>query len=143
MAGVPIGIFVERWIGWRGVLWLIAAGGAIAALLVDRYGPNRTLTIALMGTGLGLLALGPATHTAWTVFAVLAVTGLFGGMTMVPQQHRLFGIASDAPTVALGLNGSAIYLGGGIGSLLGGAVLDTAGSRWLPLASAVGLRTAR
>ena len=40
-------------------------------------------------------------------------------------------IAPDAPTVALGLNGSAMYLGGGNGSAVGGAVLDTAGVDWL------------
>ncbi|MFQ6393672.1 MFS transporter [Nocardia sp. KC 131] len=218
VAGVPIGIFVERWIGWRGVLWAIAAAGAVAAVLVlllprvtlpetglrervsvlirrpvlrvllvttaamtatfttfvylpvvvapsvsqnllawlmltmgvgqvlgnalagravDRYGPQRTLTFGIVGTAAGLILFGPAIHTAWTVFAVLAVTGLFGATVMVPQQTRLFGIAADAPTVALGLNGSAIYLGGGIGSIVGGAVLDSFGASWLPVVSAL------
>ncbi|MEU0501468.1 MFS transporter [Nocardia sp. NPDC005998] len=217
VAGVPIGIFVERWIGWRGVLWAIAAGGAIAAALVlllprvtlpssglrdrvgvlarpavlrvllvttlqmtaayttivylpvvvapsvpqgqlawlllvmgmgqvignaqagravDRFGPARTLTVGLVGSLIGLLLLGPATHTTWAVFAVLGLTGLFGSAILIPQQFRLFAIAHDAPTVALGLNGSAIYLGSGIGSLLGGTVLDSSGAGWLPWTSA-------
>ncbi|MFC9876495.1 MFS transporter [Nocardia salmonicida] len=218
VAGVPIGIFLERWVGWRGVLWLIAAGGVVAVALVpliprvtlpsaglrervgvllrppvlrvllvtttataatfttfaylplvvepavtqnllawlllamgigqvagtaltgnlvDRYGPRPTLTIALLGTGASLLVLTPATERTWAVFAALAVMGLFGAMIMVPQQYRLYAIAPDAPTVALGLNGSAIYLGSGIGSLLGGALLETVGSSRLPLVSAV------
>ncbi|MBF6334487.1 MFS transporter [Nocardia abscessus] len=216
VAGVPIGIFAERWIGWRGVLWGIALGGALAALLVlllprvtlsstglrdrigvltrppvlrvllvttlqitavyttivylpvvvaasvpqsmlawlllamgigqvignaragravDRYGPQRTLTVGLVGALLGLALLGVAIHTAWAVFVALAVTGLFGSAILVPQQHRLFGIAPDAPTVALGLNGSAIYLGAGIGSIVGATVLDSSGSAWLPWTS--------
>ncbi|MFI6364630.1 MFS transporter [Nocardia sp. NPDC050630] len=217
VAGVPIGIFVERWIGWRGVLWAIAAGGAIAAVLVvllprvtlpstglrdrvgvlarpavlrvllvttlqmtavyttivylpvviapsvpqgqlawlllvmgigqvvgnsqagravDSFGPARTLTVGLVGSLIGLLLLGPATHANWAVFAVLGLTGLFGSAILIPQQFRLFAIAHDAPTVALGLNGSAIYLGSGIGSLLGGTVLDSSGASWLPWTSA-------
>ncbi|WP_204249054.1 MFS transporter [Nocardia arizonensis] len=217
VAGVPIGIFVERWLGWRGVLWLIAAGGAVAAVLVlllprvtlpstglrerlgvlvrtpvlsvlavttvamtatfitltylpvvvapsvsqhllawlmlamgvgqvagtgfigrwvDRYGPAPTMTIALLGTAFGLCALAATTDRAWTVFLALTVTGFFGGMTMVPQQHRLFAIAPDAPTVALGLNGSAVYLGGGIGALIGGAILGGGAGTLLPWTSA-------
>ncbi|WP_218019414.1 MFS transporter [Nocardia arthritidis] len=216
VAGVPIGIFAERWIGWRGVLWGIAVGGAVAAALVlllprvtlpstglrarigvltrppvlrvlivtttqitavyttvvylpvvvaasvpqsmlawlllamgigqvignaqagravDRYGPQRTLTVGLLGALAGLALLGVAVDAAWAVFVVLAVTGLFGAAILVPQQHRLFGIAHDAPTVALGLNGSAIYLGAGIGSIIGAAVLDSSGSEWLPWTS--------
>jgi predicted MFS family arabinose efflux permease len=218
VAGVPIGIFAERWLGWRGVLWGIAVGGAVAAALVfllprvtlpstglrdrirvltrpavlrvlivtttqitavyttivylpvvvatsvpqsmlawlllamgigqvignaqagravDRYGPQRTLMVGLLGALAGLALLGGAVHAAWAVFVVLAVTGLFGAAILVPQQHRLFGIAHDAPTVALGLNGSAIYLGAGIGSVVGATVLDSAGSQWLPWTSAL------
>ncbi|MFI1239952.1 MFS transporter [Nocardia salmonicida] len=146
VAGVPIGIFMERWVGWRGVLWVIAVAGVVAAALVpliprvtlpsaglreragvllrppvlrvllvtttataatfttfaylpvvvepavtqnllawlllamgigqvagtaltghfvDRYGPRPTLTIALLGTGAGLLVLTPATERTW------------------------------------------------------------------------------
>ncbi|WP_324198059.1 MFS transporter [Nocardia beijingensis] len=232
VAGVPIGIFAERWVGWRGVLWGIALGGAVAAVLVlllprvtlpstslrarigvltrppvlrvlivtttqitavyttvvylpvvvtaavpqtmlawlllamgigqvignaqagqavDRYGPQRTLTVGLAGALAGLALLGVAVHATWAVFVILAVTGLFGSAILVPQQHRLFGIAHDAPTVALGLNGSAIYLGAGLGSIIGATVLDSHGAEWLPwtstliacLALALGLRKAK
>ena len=56
---------------------------------------------------------------------------------MVPQQHRLFTLAPDAPTVALGLNGSAIYVGAGLGSALGGMALSAAGPSWLAPVAAV------
>ncbi len=72
---------------------------------------------------------------------VLALaSGVFGGMLMVPQQHRLFSLAPDAPTVALGLNGSAIYGGGALGAALGGVVLSSAGIWWVgPVAAFVAL----
>jgi predicted MFS family arabinose efflux permease len=71
-----------------------------------------------------------------TILLAMAV-GAFGGMLMVPQQHRLFAIAPDVPTVAMGLNGSAIYLGVALGSALGGVVLDNAGAAALPVSGAV------
>ncbi|MEU2040104.1 MFS transporter [Nocardia niwae] len=124
------------------IAWLLLAmgigqviGNAQAGRAVDRYGPRRTLTVGLAGALVGLALLGVAIHAAWAVFVVLAVTGLFGSAILVPQQHRLFGIAHDAPTVALGLNGSAIYLGAGLGSIIGATVLDSHGGAWLPLAS--------
>ncbi|WP_063016184.1 MFS transporter [Nocardia niwae] len=124
------------------IAWLLLAmgigqviGNAQAGRAVDRYGPRRTLTVGLAGALVGLALPGVAIHAAWAVFVVLAVTGLFGSAILVPQQHRLFGIAHDAPTVALGLNGSAIYLGAGLGSIIGATVPDSHGGAWLPLAS--------
>lgn len=75
------------------------------------------------------------------VLAVLLVSsvisGALNGMLMVPQQHRLFTLAPDAPTVALGLNGSAIYAGASLGSALGGVALAAAGPFWLAPIGAV------
>jgi MFS transporter, DHA1 family, inner membrane transport protein len=72
-----------------------------------------------------------------SMIVAAVVTGAFGGMLMVPQQHRLFTLAPDAPTVALGLNGSAIYVGAGLGSALGGSVLAATGTFWLAPAGAL------
>jgi predicted MFS family arabinose efflux permease len=58
-------------------------------------------------------------------------------MLMVPQQHRLFSLAPDAPTVALGLNGSAIFIGAALGSALGGLMLTATGPFWLAPAGAL------
>jgi len=55
----------------------------------------------------------------------------------VPPQHRLYALAPDAPTVALGLNGSAMYAGGGLGAAAGGTVLTAGGPGWLAPAAAL------
>jgi predicted MFS family arabinose efflux permease len=93
------------------------------------------ISLGGMAVGMALLTVGVQTLPGTIVLA--ATVGGFGGMLMVPQQHRLFATAPDAPTVALSLNGSAIYLGGGIGSAFGGVVLAGAGVDWLPLAGAL------
>jgi MFS transporter, DHA1 family, inner membrane transport protein len=57
----------------------------------------------------------------------------------VPQQHRLIALvpAAAAP-VAIGLNGSALFIGGALGAAVGGAVLAASGTGAL-LPAAVGL----
>jgi MFS transporter, DHA1 family, inner membrane transport protein len=66
---------------------------------------------------------------------IMLVIGVATGISIVPQQHRLFAAETEAPTVALGLNGSAIYAGAALGSGLGGLVVATLGAGWLPLAA--------
>jgi MFS transporter, DHA1 family, inner membrane transport protein len=60
--------------------------------------------------------------------ATMAVLGLAIGLTIVPQQHRLFAAVPTLAPVAVGLNGSAIYIGTALGAGLGGLVLAAGGS---------------
>ncbi len=53
--------------------------------------------------------------------------GLSVGVTIVPQQHRLFALVPTAAPVAVGLNASGIYVGSAFGAALGGGVLALAG----------------
>lgn len=85
-------------------------GTTLAGRWTDRFGPDRIRLISLSGVA---------------------------GMLMVPQQHRLFSLAPDAPSVALGLKGSAIYAGGALGSAVGDVVLAWAGPKWLGPVAAV------
>ncbi len=221
VAGVPIGILAERWIGWRGVMWAIAAVAAVVMVAVtllprvtlpaaglrdrlavlvqprvlhvlavsvlamvalfgafgylptilesgvphtalpwvfvlfgtgqvlgnnragvwcDRLGAHRTMLIGLIGVAVGLAALTVGAGHLVSALVLAALIGFFGGMVTVPQQHRLFKVAPQAPTVALGLNGSAIYAGVALGASLGGVVLHQAGPGWLaPTATVVAL----
>lgn len=124
--------------------WVLVANGvgqvvgnSLAGRWTDQFGPNRVRLISLGGMAATLAVTQPAVQTLPTTLVFALAMGTFGGMLMVPQQHRLFATAPDAPTVALGLNGSAIYLGGGIGSAFGGVVLAGAGVGWLPAAGAL------
>jgi DHA1 family inner membrane transport protein len=113
------------------------AGTTFAGGATDRLGPGRVRALSLAGTAVVLVVLDLAVHSLPAVLLVALFSGVFGGMLMVPQQHRLFTLAPDAPTVALGLNGSAIYVGGALGSALGGVVLAAAGPSWVGPAGAV------
>jgi DHA1 family inner membrane transport protein len=127
------------------IAWVLAAyglgsvvGNQLAGRWTDQFGPRRVRLAAMVGSAVLLAALNAALLSLPGLLVAVVVTGAFAGMLMVPQQHRLFSLAPDAPTVALGLNGSAIYVGSGLGSALGGLTLSAAGPTWLaPIATVV------
>jgi predicted MFS family arabinose efflux permease len=112
-------------------------GNNRAGRWTDTFGTDRVRMASLGGMAVGMALLTVAAQTLPTTIVLAMAVGAFGGMLMVPQQHRLFAIAPDAPTVALSLNGSAIYLGGGVGSAFCGVVLDNVGVPALPFAGAL------
>ncbi len=116
------------------------AGNAFAGRATDSLGPARVRAISLVGTVVTLALVDVAVLSLPGALVLALASGIFGGMLMVPQQHRLFSLAPDAPTVALGLNGSAIYAGGALGAALGGVVLSSAGVWWIgPVAAFIAL----
>ncbi|MCO1580450.1 MFS transporter [Crossiella sp. SN42] len=124
--------------------WVLVAFGAghftgnsLAGRWTDRFGPDRVVLASLAGCVTGFAALNLARLSLPGTLLFAGAIGVAAGMLMVPQQHRLFSAAPDSPTVALGLNGSMIYLGAGAGSAIGGVVLATAGVGWLPAAGVV------
>jgi len=127
------------------ISWVLAAyglgsvvGNQLAGRWTDQVGPRRVRLVSIAGSAVLLAVLNAALLSLPGLLVAVVVVGAFGGMLMVPQQHRLFSLAPDAPTVALGLNGSAIYVGSGLGSALGGLVLSGAGPAWLaPIATVV------
>lgn len=50
------------------------------------------------------------------------------GLTIVPQQHRLFTTVPALAPVAVGLNGSAIYIASALGAAAGGLALALGGT---------------
>ncbi|MEU4076749.1 MFS transporter [Streptomyces venezuelae] len=122
-------------------LWVWGIGGVsgslLAGTLVDRTGKPALLAVALLGTLGGALALLPWTGTVpGLVLLPLLVWGAVGWAFVVPQQHRLLAGQADG-AAAVGLNSSATYLGGAVGSALGGlALAHGLDARWLPLPAA-------
>ncbi|SDX13719.1 Predicted arabinose efflux permease, MFS family [Amycolatopsis xylanica] len=112
-------------------------GTTLAGRWTDRFGPDRVRLVSLSGVASALLLLDFAVLSLPSTIVYALLIGGFAGMLMVPQQHRLFSLAPDAPSVALGLNGSAIYAGGALGSAVGGVVLAWAGPKWLGPVAAV------
>lgn len=121
-----LAVGVGQIIGNRVVGRLVDERGALPVLLISRAG--------MVAVCVALIAL----H-AWYpgLLAMLLVLGFCSGLTVTPQQHRLFTLLPKVATIALGLNGSAIYLGVALGALFGGIVVATGGASWLPVAATV------
>ena len=117
----------------------IVAGTWVSGRLVDQIGVGPVRIVAFVGLALVLgLALPLVLGNLGWLFAVLPLFGLFAGMVLVPQQHRLVAAAPDSPAVALGWGSSSIFLGAAVGSATGGAVLAGLGPLWLgPLAASL------
>ncbi|MGZ0147817.1 MFS transporter [Kribbella sp. WER1] len=109
------------------------AGNAVTGRLVDKFTALKVLTVVLVGlflnAVLGMVALifAPATVAAVWGLVWFFSAGVGNGGGAVPQQARLASMAPDSAAIVMALNGSAISLGGAIGSALGGVAL-TAGA---------------
>ena len=95
--------------------------------LTDRWGVFPTLILGGSLLVVVLLAFhGMLASVAGAAFGV-ALWWVGGTMTGPAQQHRLIGLAPEAPALALSLNSSAIYFGAGAGSALGSLLVRAAG----------------
>ncbi|GAA1560998.1 MFS transporter [Kribbella hippodromi] len=109
------------------------AGNAITGRLVDRFSAIRVLTVILTGLllnailGMVALMLAPAVVAAVWGLVWFFSAGVGNGGAAVPQQARLASLAPESAAIVIALNGSAISLGGALGSGLGGVAL-TAGA---------------
>lgn len=112
-------------------------GNRLVGRLVDSRGALGALLVAVAGLAGSFAVLIPAREEYGAALAVLLAVGAFQGLSITPQQHRLFVVAPDVATVALGLNGSAIYLGSALGAALGSVTLDLAGASTIPATAAV------
>ncbi|MET9677508.1 MFS transporter [Streptomyces sp. NPDC006482] len=123
-------------------LWVWGLGGVcgslLAGTLVDRTGRPALLAVVLLGALGGALALLPWSGAVpGLVLLPLLLWGVVGWAFVVPQQHRLLAQEAGGGAAAVGLNSSATYLGGAVGSALGGlALAQGLDARWLPLPAA-------
>lgn len=108
---------VPRLIRWRGARFALILGACGVTVFTAALATTRTAD-------------------AGAVVTMVAV-GLSVGVTIVPQQHRLFALAPALAPVAMGLNGSAIYVASALGAAVGGGALAVAGPPALAPAAAV------
>ncbi len=112
-------------------------GNRLVGRFIDTRGALPTLLIGSLGLTVASAALVAGQFWYPATLVVLLALGAFSGLTITPQQHRLFTLAPDVATIALGLNGSAIYVGSGLGAALGGVVVSVGGGFWLPVTAAI------
>ncbi len=102
-------------------------GTLIGGWANDRFGPLRSLKLQLsvLVLMMGLLPLTQG-HMALTI-AAMVVWGVAGFGMMAPQQSRLASLSPAQAPLLMSLNGSMLYVGTALGSVMSGALLDTLG----------------
>jgi MFS transporter, DHA1 family, inner membrane transport protein len=117
------------------------AGQVAGTVLVPRLIRRRGARTALICGACGITAITAILTVTRTIDAASAVTmaalGFSAGLTIVPQQHRLFTTVPRLAPVAVGLNGSGIYIATALGAAIGGAALAVGGGSVLPVTAAV------
>jgi MFS transporter, DHA1 family, inner membrane transport protein len=126
---------------WIVVTMLGYGAGQVAGTIVVprliRRGARTALIIGACGITV-FAAILTATRTIDGASVVtMAALGFSAGLTIVPQQHRLFATVPKLAPVAVGLNGSGIYIATALGAAAGGAALAVGGSSVLPVTAAV------
>ena len=108
------------------------AGQVTSTILVPRLIRRRSARTALLYGACGITAVTAILTATRTLDATAAVTmaalGFSAGLTIVPQQHRLFATVPKIAPVAVGLNGSGIYIATALGAAVGGVALAIGGS---------------
>ncbi|QDC02178.1 MFS transporter [Mesorhizobium sp. 8] len=106
-------------------IWGVAAivGNLAAGSLTDRFGSRRIINISLVVAVLDFAFMPMVNGTFAGASVVLVIWGLAGWGILVPQQHRLIGIAPAKGPLVIALNAAAIYIGVSLSGALGAVVL--------------------
>lgn len=112
----------------------------VGGVATDRWGPDRTLSIGILGIVitmilLWLLWLGKPSATP----LVITVATIWGGLAFWNSpaiQARLYILAGPLTPQALALNTSGTYLGVAVGGAIGGIALTIGNPGMLPLIAA-------
>jgi predicted MFS family arabinose efflux permease len=117
------------------------AGQVAGTILVPRLIRRRGARTALIGGACGITAITAILTVTRTIDAAGVVTmaalGFSAGLTIVPQQHRLFTTVPRLAPIAVGLNGSGIYIATALGAAIGGAALAVGGNTAPPVTAAI------
>ena len=131
------------WVTWVLTVFLLVASVATPILgkLGDQYGKERLLVISLALFFIG--SVGAA--TAWNIWSLIAWRALQGtGAAVFPLSYGI--IRDEFPRekvgVAIGLVSAVFGIGGGLGIVLSGVIVDHFSWRWLFIVGAVGIGAA-
>lgn len=113
------------------------AGTAVVPRLIARRGARTALLVGAAGITVFAAVLAVSRLSDPAALVTMAVLGFAAGLTIVPQQHRLFAAVPRLAPVAIGLNGSGIYVATALGAAFGGAALALGGIVALPVTAAV------
>lgn len=126
------------WVGWTVSIYLLAAsvGTPILGRMGDQFGKDRMLLVTL-----GLFTLGSILAMfAWNIWSLIAFRALQGvGGAVYPLCFSI--IRDEMPPkrmgVAMGLISAMLGVGGGLGLVISGLIIDHASWRWLFLVGVI------
>lgn len=130
------------------MLWMLflyglgaVLGNVAAGYATDRWGSVRVLTAGYLTMALALGALAWIAAAHGSVQPVVGLLVLLWGASSwcqtPPQQHRLIEAAPQEAPLLVSLNSSGIYLGIGLGTVLGGISLPAGTSAVYALGAAL------
>jgi len=109
------------------ILLLWGIGGMVGAFgsgwLTDRWGAERTLTLAVSVLVVTLAALTLAT-SAVSAGIVMLLNGTAAWAVSSPNNYRLTTLVPKLPSVVISFNSTGIYAGQALGAGLGGLLID-------------------
>jgi DHA1 family inner membrane transport protein len=135
---------LERLAGFNGTLigWSLMAFGAIGVIgnslggrMVDRNPLAASMIFSTL-MAIGMLTLVPSMSSHLGLIAALGMWGISQAALFIVCHVRLMKAAPQAPAFGASLNISGANLGIGLGALVGGHVIDSAGVASLGLAGA-------
>ena len=112
-------------------------GTTLVPRLISRRGARRAVQLGACVITVAAVALTFTGTLHLAAAAAMAALGFAVGLSVVPQQHRLFATVPALAPVAVGLNGSAIYIASALGAATGGVALALGGSTAQTVAAAV------
>jgi len=120
-------------------IWGVAAtlGNLVAGALTDRFGSRWIINMAIIAVGIDFALMPLSSAALPTSIAALVAWGLCGWGLIVPQQHRLIGIAPTRAPILIALNASTIYLAVAASGVLGAAMIRIVTPYGLGLVGAV------
>lgn len=133
--GVPVGVFLAQFLGWRGTFWSLALVSVFAVVLVARLVSRETPSTGA-ATSLRTEIMGLRSGRLWLTLAACATTS--GGV--LSAYSFISPILTDkagVPAVLVPLVLTGFGLGFFIGTIYGGRIGDTRPSLMTVLAPAV------
>jgi predicted MFS family arabinose efflux permease len=127
---VMLGVLLVLW-GAAGTFANLASGR-----LIDRIGSRKVILTMLTVLAIDSALMPWTSRELWTAVPAIVVWGAAGWGLLVPQQHRLVGLAPSIAPVLLGLNTAGSFFGISAAGVVGAAGIQILGAHNLGIIGA-------
>ena len=113
------------WLGFWGVI-----GSLLISQVIDRLSAARVVNIAMLMMAIPL-ALFPLVTNIWLSLVLLVPWGMVFIAVHAAQQARQINTAPELASATMALSTSGMYIGQGLGAVIGGIILAAGQMLWL------------